>query len=219
MPTQEELNAAQVELDIANDNYAALADRYNKYQKLFQEYANASPEIQERAKEAMGYALEDFYQTQEKMRTAEDRIAVAQNALNNYNSIIASQPVQQTVTSQPTARRRIINPTPTPIIEEPIIEQPVNQYQVTPYINNPVNLNLRKWTAPVYTEQTPVSTPVSNNWYYKSNTLRWILWNAWHNLNDFWQMTKGSFRNMNNALNRASDATGRFLIWTPQRQL
>lgn len=216
MPTQEELNAAQVELDIANDNYAALADRYNKYQKLFQEYANASPEIQERAKEAMGYALEDFYQTQEKMRTAEDRIAVAQNALNNYNSIIASQPVQQITASQPTVRRRAINPTSTPIIEEPITEQPVNQSQITPYTNNPINLNLRRWITPTYNTSVSVPTSTPDNGYYKSNTLRWILWNAWHNLNNFWQMTKGSFRNMNSALNRASDATGKFLIWTPQ---
>ena len=95
MPTQEELNAAQVELDIANDNYAALADRYNRYQKLFQEYANSSPEIKERATEAMWRALEDYYQLQDKMRAAEDRIAVAQNTVNSYNELLAQQPVTQ----------------------------------------------------------------------------------------------------------------------------
>ena len=111
MPTQEELNAAQVELDIANDNYAQLANRYNQYQKLFQEYAKSSPEIQNRAANVMWRALEDFYQIQEKMRTAEDRIAVAQNAVNNYNSIIANQPVQSAPVREPIARRRAVAPT------------------------------------------------------------------------------------------------------------
>lgn len=94
MPTQEDINAANVELQIANDNYAQLADRYNKYQELFQTYAKSSPEIQDRAADAMWRALEDFYQIEEKMRVAEDRIAVAQNTVNSYNEVIASQPVQ-----------------------------------------------------------------------------------------------------------------------------
>ncbi len=118
MPTQEELNAAQVELDIANDNYAQLANRYNQYQKLFQEYAKSSPEVQNRAANAMWRALEDFYQIQEKMRTAEDRVAVAQNAVNNYNSVIANQP-QQTIPSQPIVRRRVATPNETIIQPEP----------------------------------------------------------------------------------------------------
>lgn len=107
MPTQEELNAAQVELDIANDNYAALADRYNRYQKLFQEYANSSPEIKQRATEAMWRALEDYYQLQDKMRAAEDRIAVAQNTVNSYNELLAQQPVAQPVNRW---SRRKVNP-------------------------------------------------------------------------------------------------------------
>ena len=88
MPTQEELNAAQVELDIANDNYAKMADRYNKYQKVFQSYANASPEVQARAKWAMQEALADFEQLKLNMYAAEDRIQQAQNTVNNYNEII-----------------------------------------------------------------------------------------------------------------------------------
>ena len=53
MPTQEELNAAQMELDIANDNYAAMANRYNKFQDLFKAYAKASPEMQDKAAESI----------------------------------------------------------------------------------------------------------------------------------------------------------------------
>lgn len=111
MPTQEELNAAQAELNIANDNYAQLANRYNQYQKLFQEYAKSSPEIQNKAANAMWRALEDFYQIQEKMRTAEDRIAVAQNAVNSYNELLAQQPVQQTITRNGYNSGRNIPPT------------------------------------------------------------------------------------------------------------
>jgi len=119
MPTQEELNAAQVELDIANDNYAQLADRYNKYQQLFQTYASSSPEIQNRAAAAMWRALEDYYQTQEKMKAAEERIAQAQNVMNNYNEIIANQPAQQTTT------RRVVRQNPNWTITEEVIAEPI----------------------------------------------------------------------------------------------
>ena len=107
MPTQEQINAANVELEIANDNYAALADRYNKYKEMFQSYANASPEAQDRAADVMWRALEDFYQTQEKMRAAEDRIAVAQNAVNAINETIAQQ---QAITRSRSGWRRNVPP-------------------------------------------------------------------------------------------------------------
>ena len=110
MPTQEELNAAQVELDIANDNYAQLADRYNKYKKLFETYANATPEQQARAAGVMRQAIDEYNQIRLNMYTAEDRIAQAQNRVNNYNSII-SQPVQSTPVRRPIATRRAVTPT------------------------------------------------------------------------------------------------------------
>lgn len=257
MPTQEELNAAQMELDIANDNYAAMANRYNKFQDLFKAYAKASPEMQDKAAESIWYALEEFEKLKLDMYAAEDRIQQAQNAVNSYNELLAQQPVQQPVvrSNYNSGRRNPTNNesrlgqylnnwyyvwndnlvyTPSGVkveqnwynlnnewefVESPETEQPLNQTQATSYINNPINLNLRRWITPTYntSASVPVSTP--SNGYYKSNTLRWILWNAWRNLNNFWQMTKGSFRNMNNALNKASDTTGKFLIWTPQRQL
>lgn len=109
MPTQEELNAAQVELDIANDNYAQLADRYNKYKRLFETYANATPEQQARAAGAMRQAIDEYNQIRLNMYTAEDRIQQAQNRVNNYNSII-NQPVQPQVQR---VQRRPITPTQT----------------------------------------------------------------------------------------------------------
>lgn len=110
MPTQEELNAAQVELDIANDNYAQLADRYNKYKRLFETYANATPEQQARAAGVMRQAIDEYNQIRLNMYTAEDRIQQAQNRVNNYNSII-NQPVQPQVQR---VQRRPITPTQTP---------------------------------------------------------------------------------------------------------
>lgn len=110
MPTQEELNAAQVELDIANDNYAQLADRYNKYKKLFETYANATPEQQARAAGVMRQAIDEYNQIRLNMYTAEDRIQQAQNRVNNYNSII-NQPAQPQVQR---VQRRPITPTQTP---------------------------------------------------------------------------------------------------------
>lgn len=115
MPTQEQLNAAQLELGLANDEYAALADRYNKYKELFQSYREASPETQDRAEEAMGRALDDFYNTEQKMHAAEDRIQQAQSVVNQYSAAIAA--AQQAAAQQTVWQRRrtyVSNPTPTP---------------------------------------------------------------------------------------------------------
>ena len=115
MPTQEEINAAQMELDIANDNYAQLADRYNKYKRLFETYANATPEQQARAAGVMRQAIDEYNQIRLNMYTAEDRIAQAQNRVNNYNSII-NQPVQpqvQRVQRRPVTPTQTVTPTTT----------------------------------------------------------------------------------------------------------
>lgn len=111
MPTQEELNAAQVELDIANDNYAQMANKYNQFQDMFKLYANATPETQAKAKDAMVRALDEFENLKLNMYTAEDRIQQAQNRVNSYNEIIANQPVQQTVTRSGYNSGRSIPPT------------------------------------------------------------------------------------------------------------
>lgn len=174
MPTQEELNAAQMELDIANDNYAAMANRYNKFQDLFKAYAKASPEMQDRAAESIWYALEEFHKLQQDMYAAEDRIQQAQNKWNNYNEIMANQP-QQTTPSQPTTRRRVITPNETIIQPEPkpLNNGPlevINTNRVKPIIDNPV---LDRLTEQQYVDsyrRPPVnSVPAiitNNEWIY-----------------------------------------------------
>ena len=210
MPTQEELNAAQVELDIANDNYAALADRYNRYQKLFQEYANSSPEIKERATEAMWWALEDYYQLQDKMRAAEDRIAVAQNTVNSYNEIMAQQ--QATAQQQTRQKRRTIT---RPTNDELRLQQYLNAWyyiwddglMYTPTgikVNqNWFNLN-SKWQfveAPVIPEgvsETPIvnqdnTQPIieeAETFIVPSNSTSWFQVREWWNpvYNNKWEI-------------------------------
>ena len=231
MPTQEDINAANVELQIANDNYAQLADRYNKYQQLFQTYAKSSPEIQDRAADAMWRALEDFYQIEEKMRAAEDRINLAQGVVNNYNNIIASQPVQQTVARSNYNSGRYISPTPT-VVEQPVIEQPTVEvttswYKATPYSGSTHNINLRRWA------EQPFTLP------YQNNTLAWIVgnagaqimhdqreaWQQWNNI--VWPRIKSGLNSAGNAWkktfvdapSKAADAITNFVLWTPQRKL
>ena len=91
MPTENELNAARVELEIANDNYEALANKYNMYQKTFEAYANATPEQQAKASGVMKEALANYEKLRLDMYAAEDRIQQAQNAVNALNEQVALQ--------------------------------------------------------------------------------------------------------------------------------
>lgn len=108
MTPEEQYNALVVERDIANDNYAALANKYNRYQRIFQSYSNATPEQQQRASWLMQTALDNFNQLKLDMYAAEDRIQQAQNALNAFNS----QPVQQQATASAWGQRRRATSTP-----------------------------------------------------------------------------------------------------------
>ena len=49
MPTQEEINAANRDLSIANENWGYINSQLNKYNQAFEIYANATPEQQARA--------------------------------------------------------------------------------------------------------------------------------------------------------------------------
>lgn len=117
MPTQEEINAANVELQIANDNYAALANKYNNYMAAFKGYADASPETKAKLQGTMERALADFDQLKLNMYAAEDRIAQAQNRVNSYADI---QPVVVTPTWGQ-RRRQIVIPEPEVVTPEPVV--------------------------------------------------------------------------------------------------
>lgn len=101
MPTQEQINAANVELQIANDNYTSLANQYNTYRNVLQAYANASPEKQAAASGYMRDIMDNFQAIKLAMYWAEDRVQQAQNAVNSLNEVTVAQPTQTS-----TVRRR-----------------------------------------------------------------------------------------------------------------
>lgn len=101
MPTQEQINAANAELQIANDNYASLANQYNTYRNVLQAYANASPEKQAAASGYMRDVMDNFQAIKLAMYWAEDRVQQAQNAVNSLNEVTVTQPTQTS-----TVRRR-----------------------------------------------------------------------------------------------------------------
>lgn len=110
MPTQQEINAANVELQIANDNYAALANQYNRYRNTLQAWADADPETRERSKWLADEVVKGLEEVRWQMYAAEDRINVAQNRVNSMNEAMAAQQAQQA------ARRRVvIRPTSAPV--------------------------------------------------------------------------------------------------------
>lgn len=194
MPTQEEINAAQVELDIANDNYARLANKYNSYLKVFDAYKNASPETQQRAQWVMQRMMNNFEDLKLNMYAAEDRIAVAQNRVNEINSIVP------TVTTTAPARRRTVVP-PTPTNDELRLNEYLNAWYVvwqdwlvhSPnwalVESNGYNINSKwQWTPII---KNPVFDNLTNQQYvdnYKNsqsqvsinpaiiNTNSWIRW-------------------------------------------
>lgn len=127
MPTEEQINAANVELQIANDNYAALANKYNRYQEAFKTYANATPEQQERARWAMQNLLNSYNQLRLDMYAAEDRINQAQSAINNLNTYVAPQSPSRGGGQR---RRQVIVPEvvvePIETPQEVVVETPIS---------------------------------------------------------------------------------------------
>ena len=169
MPTQEEINAANVELQIANDNYAALANKYNNYMAAFKGYADASPETKAKLQGTMERALADFDQLKLNMYAAEDRIAQAQNRVNSYADI---QPV--VVTPAWGQRRRQV------VVPETVIEPTPTQEVIVPawgfwwdgWVNNNGTLISPDWATKVYpdwsisfggVEETPINANNNQN--------------------------------------------------------
>lgn len=135
MPTQEEINAANVELQVANDNYAALQSRLDKYNQAFKTYANLSPEQQQnpRLREAMTAALNDYNNLKVQQLANEDRIAAAQNTVNNYNAALTTQP--QTVSWH--QRRRTVAPT---VVQDVVTPAPQTVVPTASNINTPSSI-------------------------------------------------------------------------------
>lgn len=197
MPTQEDINAANLELQMANDNYATLANRYNQFQNVFTAYKNATPEKQALAATALDNALKAFEELKLNMYAAEDRIQQAQNRVNDYNEIIANQAVQQTTQSRPIVKRQY----PNNYFwwewwknESWTLISPDGVTKVYP------DWSISFWEPEPVTQGEPVVT--ENVWPQWTQTLlipgQWIVtmqdWNVintqtWGNLNTFWPLT------------------------------
>lgn len=180
MPTQEQINAANVELQIANDNYAQLQNKIDRYNQIFEQYMNASPEVQKKAANVMQIAIDDYNNLRLQQYANEDRIAVAQNAVNSINEQLVATPSTTNYWGQ---RRRTTTAQPQ-TVTQPAVEQPVvNQlatYTAPQYTPTQRNVNLQKGVIPeqpLYTTYTP---------QYKNNTLWGIARNtAWQVRNDW----------------------------------
>lgn len=180
MPTQEQINAANVELQIANDNYAALANKYNNYMTAFEGYANATPEVKAKLEWTMQKALADFNDLKLSMYAAEDRIAQAQNRVNELATV---QPV---VASTWWTKRRTVRPEV--VVEEAVTPQWAFWWEW--WTNSWWTLVSPDWWTRVYpdwsiafggVEETPtVNTPVrtTQNYYdtYSQMKATWAVW-------------------------------------------
>lgn len=228
MPTQEQINAANMELQIANDNYAATQDRLNKYQNIFEAYRNASPETQARASSLMQAALDDYNNLRMQQYANEDRIAVAQNAVNSINAQVIQQPTA-VATTWGQRRRTTIQPER---IQQPVVETPAT-YQVPQFTREQINPSLSYGTVPQQPAYTPLPDYVPQ---YQNNTLWGIArnlawqssrdwaqaWNEWRNI--IWPRISTALRGWANGLYntyieqplRTASAINNFVFWRPQ---
>lgn len=146
--TPEQLNAFQVEQQIATDNYTRMNDRMNAIRSAAQSYLNATPEQQAEAKTAMQQLMNEYNTLNWQINEAFWRM----NAANeNYNNAIAQQQAIQQQTTTPRAgqrRRTIVVPNTETVVSETVVPEVTvpEQYQSTlpysPYINpNTTNTN------------------------------------------------------------------------------
>ncbi|MBO7691409.1 MAG: hypothetical protein J6T10_02090 [Methanobrevibacter sp.] len=93
MPTQEQINAANLELQIASDNYNRAQARIDQYNKLFNMYMNMSDEQKRNPKlaSAMKNAIDDYNATKASLSANADRMNTAQASINEYNAQAAVQ--------------------------------------------------------------------------------------------------------------------------------
>lgn len=211
MPTQEEINAANVELQIANDNYAALANKYNNYMAAFKGYADASPETKAKLQGTMERALADFDQLKLNMYAAEDRIAQAQNRVNSYANI---QPV--VVTPAWGQRRRQV------VVPETVIEPAPTQEVVVPawgfwwdgWVNNNGTLVSPDWATKVYPDWSISfggvwAEPRNQSYYDVYAQMKWT-WTPSADIANWFRWGLGTANNRN-AYQVRQDLTRRWL--------
>lgn len=92
MPTQEELNALQVELDIAADNEIRARDRMEQYEKVFTAITEMPAEERKRLDTTViQNAIDDYKATKQALDDSILREATAELTLRQYQNAMAQQ--------------------------------------------------------------------------------------------------------------------------------
>ena len=160
MPIQG-IDTARENLRKASNSYADIQRQLDRYNKVFETYANASPETQMRAASVMRQALNEYNWLKKQQQQNTLKIYEAQSYINYFNK-------QQPQTVQATQLHSIeTTPTLYPI-EDMVVARPTQEISVistaTPWtLNNNAPVRNVELNA-VDTNQTMnVSNPVFNN--------------------------------------------------------
>lgn len=125
MPTQEELNALQVELDIAADNEIRARDKIEQYEKVFTAITEMPAEKRKKLDTTViQNAINDYKATKQSLDDNILREATAEFTLRQYQDAIAQQ--QATTQQQRTTTRR--KTTNREVPQEEIVEEWVPIY-------------------------------------------------------------------------------------------
>ena len=207
MVIQDEVTAANDRLNKASNDYAALQDMIDRYNRVFETYANASIETQRRAASVMRQALDEYSNLKRQQQQNALRIYQVQNDVDRYRQIISeTQSATQTpnqgnvipqgneiIISDATTQTSV---TPdvktTEIVDTPSVKPVINSVanvtantNTQPTINTPVTQSLNK-VATQNKVQTPVPSSVQN--YVNATTPQFSNTTIWPvNRNLWWQ--------------------------------
>lgn len=132
-------NEARANLSTASNNYAKIQKELDKYNKLFQTYATASPETQMRAASVMRQAIDEYNGLKRQQEENALKMYEAQNWVTYYNN--SRQATQPAIQNQPTQRPAILDmvaDTQRPVAEE----VPIVTTQTPWKLNNNTNATL-----------------------------------------------------------------------------
>lgn len=150
-------NEARNNLSVASNNYAKLQREIDKYNKIFQAYALASPETQIRAASVMRQAINEYNSLKAQQENNALKIYQAQNLVDYYNNTPTE--VQPAPTAQPVATE--LN------VIGPWVEIDTGTYQEEPVVEvTPVLDNTTPWSsniAYVTNEQNAMNDAILNN--------------------------------------------------------
>lgn len=140
------INEARNSLSVASNNYAKIQRELDKYNKLFQTYAMASPETQIRAASVMRQALNEYNSLKAQQEDNAIKIYEAQNWVNYYNNTPAEVQTTPTVNQAKVVSPELMNNLPSVNIdswtyeEEPVIQETPVLNTATPGSSDIVNV-------------------------------------------------------------------------------